>query len=215
MTKVVDPSSRKTFSGRGGVKLIVPLREQNGRAQRPPLHHKERLAEIVSIAEAQPHRRQSESPRSVDLATPVGRLLHAGAMLPLPTYGPRSFEAANFLIAARRYGDAWAGMRWVMASRRPWAVAGWKPEKVFESAEAETAYANDLERKWRDAEGSLRDTLDKNGERIGDRCRKALQALILDAQEETWVPPHWVVYYGEKGLWTLVKYYQLGVDKRG
>jgi hypothetical protein len=196
---------RKTFSGAGKSKL-VPYREPNGQPQRPL--KAESIAEVVSIAEAQPHRRRSESPRSVDLATPVGRLLHARQML--PDQGPRSSEAANFMDAARRYGDAFAGLRWVMSSRRPWANVGWKPEKVFESHEAEVAYAADLERKWLDVEGAVGKTIGEDGKRCGDRCLKALQALILDSQQEDWQPPHWVVFYGEKGLWVLVKFFQLG-----
>jgi hypothetical protein len=198
--------NKKTFSGGRGRKArgLVPLREAGGRSQRPP--KPEAMADVVSIAVAQPHRRNAENPKATELAMPVGRLIHSGLMC---KQGPRSRQAEMLVDAAKRYAADFSGWQWASDSRRAWKNATWRAQRVFASQEEEDQAVFDAERKWSNVEREIRFTIDAMGNKIGDRCSGALQALVLNSQHEDWVAPQWVVFYGEIALNVLVKFYGL------
>jgi hypothetical protein len=200
---------RKSFSGRGRkARGLVPLREPNGNYQRPL--KQERVADVVAIATAQPHRRLAENPRAAELASPLGRLIHAGTIC--AEKGPRSFEAAIFVDAAKRYQDDYAGWQWANESRRAWKNATWRAPRVFATQEEENDAVNDHLKKWANVEGEILRTLNAEGRNIGQQCGGALRSLVLDSQHEDWIVPQWIVYYGEIDLTVLVKFY--GLDQK-
>jgi hypothetical protein len=200
---------RKSFSGRGRkARGLVPLREPNGNYQRPL--KQERVADVVAIAMAQPHRRLAENPRAAELATPIGRLIHSSAWCAKD--GPRSRAAELLVDAAKRYQDDYAGWQWANESRRAWKNATWRAPRVFSTQEEENDAVNDHLKKWSNVEGEIRRTLNLEGRNIGPECSGALQALVLDSQHEDWIVPQWIVYYGEIALGVLVKFY--GLDQK-
>jgi hypothetical protein len=199
---------RKSFSGRGRkAKGLVPLREAAGQLQRPPNVRQEAAAEVVASAVAQPHRRFAENARAAELATPVGRLIHSGVWCSKD--GPRSRMAELLVDAAKRYSADYAGWQWANESRRAWKNATWRAPRVFATQEEEDKAVLDSIRKWADTGRAIRDVVDLDGRKCGERCGGALQSLILDAQSEDWKPPYWIVFYGEIGVRALVNHYGL------
>jgi hypothetical protein len=186
---------RKSFSGRGRkAKGLVPLVEGTGRVVRPP--REETVAEVVSIALAQPHRRGFEHGRDSHLGTTVGRLIEAHP----EWWGKGCPPKASFLEAARRYQKDWTSYQAaVTGTRRPLAVTDggtrfYDPVREFEER-------RNAERAWANAGRALRD--------CGEMVERACHITICDHREETWAPPFWIVASMPIALRALIQHYGL------
>jgi hypothetical protein len=136
---------------------LTPRREPSGKLQREP--QEERTAEIVAIVLAQPHRRGSDDDRR---HTPLGRLILDGKVK------AAGVTPDELWRASLEYGQAFANMRRVWDSRRPWAVSeGRIPPDLSEKQRA------DYERAWGDCSRALRDA--------GVMAQKAVEFLLQDA----------------------------------
>jgi hypothetical protein len=189
----VEP--RKTFSGRRRkAKGLVPLRERNGDYQRPP--KQETVADVVSIALAQPHRRGFTHGRDSHLGTTVGRLIEAHPWW----WGKGQPPKASFLEAARRYQKDWTSYQAaVTGTRRPLAVTDGGTR--LDDPDRELKERRDAERAWADAGLVLR--------LRGEMIERACHFTICDHHPETWVSPPWIVYSMPIALRALIKHYGL------
>jgi hypothetical protein len=189
-------SPRQTFSGRGRRRRgLVPLREPNGDYRRPP--RKETVADVVSIALSQPHRRGIDDARSKwYLESAVGRLIEAHP----EWWGEFCPPKASLLEAAKRYSEDWSRYRSAVTNtRRPLAVTDGATR--IDDAERELKERRDAERAWADVNRALRYQ--------GEMYERACHFTICDHQPETWVPPFWIVVSMPRALRALIIHYGL------
>lgn len=190
--QLMTATARKTFSGYGRKPCISPpAREPNGRSQRlygaEGKEIVETRDECLSTVLAQPHRRGFDDPGR---HWAIGRLILDGIVV-CP-----GISSGKMIHAAEDYDRAWAEMRWVLASRRPWANTTGierKPPTEDERREAET--------KWGDIQLVLRDA--------GPVASKACERAILDRPEDERLIPWWFVASLPGALRALVKHFEL------
>lgn len=155
-----------TGRNRNRNRVTPAAREANGRHQREP----KRLSEAAQAAAnravvlAQPHRRGRLDDRR---RWPIGRMILDGKVA-WPELDPDSLHRA-----AERYHDAYASLRWVMDSRRPYAngIGGRSRAPTPDERAA-------IEREWGDIRRVLRDCPS------GPRVTKAMDLAILDAHPD-------------------------------
>jgi hypothetical protein len=181
--------TRKTFSGLGRLRSLSPTpREPNGQPQRPP--KAETRAEVIAIVTAQPHRRDSATPDDPRRESAIGRLILDG----LVTVSGAS--TGHLFRAAELYSRAYADLRWIMDSRRPWANSSARLP-----AEPTEADRMAIERAWGDVSRALRD--------VGVRASKAAEYVILDKPEDERVLAQWVILSLPDAMRALVRHYEL------
>jgi hypothetical protein len=181
--------TRKTFSGLGKPKPISPApRWACGKLQ--PRPKEETRAEVIAIVEAQPHRRDSANPDDPRRESAIGRLILDG------TVTVSGASMGHLFRAAELYSRAWADMRWIMDSRRPWANSSARLP-----AEPTEADRMAIERAWGDVTRALRD--------VGVRASKAAEYVILDKPEDERVLAQWVILSLPDAMRALVRHYEL------
>jgi hypothetical protein len=191
---------RKSFSGRGRkARGLVPRVEGTGRLRRqPPSERPESVGEVVAIVLAQPHRRGFAHGRDAHLGTPVGRMIEAH-----PEWWDKKQgrpPKKSFLLAAEFYQKDWTSYQAaVTGTRRPLAVTD-RGTKL-DDPDRELKERRDAERAWANVGRALRDE--------GEMIERACHVTICDHREETWVPPHWIVYSMRVALRALVTHYGL------
>jgi hypothetical protein len=192
---------RKSFSGRGRkAKGLVPLVEGTGRLRRPPPSERpESVGEVVAIVLAQPHRRAFAHGRDSHLGTTVGRMIEAHP----EWWGKGCPPKASFLEAARRYQKDWTSYQAAVTGTRP-PLAVTDGGTRLDDPDRELKARRDAERAWADAGRVLRDE--------GEMIERACHFTICDHREETWSPPHWVVYSMRIALRALIVHYGLEVS---
>lgn len=185
--KPIAPS-RTTFSGQGRPRSGP--REPNGRLIRP--RKKEKEADVINIALAQPHRRGSLDNRR---RWAIGRLVLDG-VVKHSRFGPGKLERAAELYAAD-----YARLRWILDSRRPLANAEGQGREPTPEDSVATRKA------WSEASRVLRD--------CGERVVKAMDYVVLDAapeaDERTLAP--WIILSLPSGLAALAAHYGLDPDE--
>jgi hypothetical protein len=180
----IKAPTRRTFSGGGKPRKAGP-REPNGRLR--PAPRAEREADIVAVVLAQPHRRGSGDDRR---RWAIGRLILDGKVR------APGIASADLERAAEMYALAYADLRWVIDSRRPWATGGGRdrPEPTPDQDTAIRAHWSAIERVLRDA---------------GRVARDAVEKAVLDDPSESWEAPFWITYGCGLALAALAKHFEI------
>jgi hypothetical protein len=192
--------TRKTFSGLGRPRSLSPTpREPNGQPQRPT--REETRAEVIAIVAAQPHRRDGATPDDPRRESAIGRLILDG----LVTVSGAS--TGHLFRAAELYLRAYADLRWILDSRRPWANSSARPP-----AEPTEDDKTAILRAWGDVHGALRRCCGKDtpAERAASqRAVKAAEFAILDKPEDERVLAQWIIFSLPDAMRALVRHYEL------
>jgi hypothetical protein len=167
------------------------VREPSGRPQRTPKAVEE--LETMLVVLKQPHRLGDRDQRR---RWAVGRLILDGKIKHSdPGIGPDELERAADL-----YAMAYADMRWVMDSKRPFAALSPRRSRVLDP-EQEAERAEEIIAKWSMLSRALNDA--------GERVRKAMEALVLDNPEHEATIAPWVILSAPAGLAALVEFFGL------
>lgn len=178
--------ARQTFSGYGRKPAISPPhREADERLQR--VTRAETREECLATVLAQPHRRGWDDPAR---HWAIGRLILDGVIC-CPGVSP-----GKLIRAAEMYDRAWADMRWILDSRRPWINS--TARRPLEPTQEDR---DRIEVAWADIQRALKDAcLD-----APMACRRA----ILDRPEDEQALPWWLVLALPHALRALVKHFDL------
>lgn len=178
--------ARKTFSGLDTRKPAIspPYREADERLQR--VTRAETREEVLAVVLSQPHRAGMDNPGR---HWAIGRLILDGVV------ACHGISSGKLIRAAELYDRAWADMRWILDSRRPWinstAMLRDPPTKEDRI---------DKEKAWADIQRALRDA--------GPVALYAAQRIIIDRPSDEQIP--WLlVEHLPDALRALVKHFDL------
>lgn len=182
--------ARKTFSGLDSRKPSIspPHRQPNGDIQRPYETRAETRDEALATVLAQPHRRGFDDPGR---HWAIGRLILDGVVV-CPGLSSR-----KMIGAAERYDRAWADMRWVMDSRRPWINSTARRPRDPSPDEC-----RDIEKAWGDIETAIRLG-------AGKLAVVAIARVIKDNPQDEKLIAWWFMLALPGALRALVKHFEL------
>lgn len=141
---------------------------------------------VSNVVLMQPHRKGSTDQNRI---TAIGRLILDGKVK------HSRLEPADLLRAAESYSKAYANVRWIWNSRRPYAVA------TGHGGEPSAAEAEVFKEAWRRVQLALR--------QHGERITKAAQFAILDDPQDERVLAPWIILSLPTALGAIAEHYGL------